>query len=284
MPSFGDFTLHKIETGRFRLDGGAMFGVVPKPLWERHIPADDQNRIPLAMRCLLVETGDRLVLIDNGLGDKYDAKFADHFAVDYSDSELHASLRAAGFDASDVTDVVLTHLHFDHCGGTTTRDGDGFRLVFPNATHHVQRDHWDWANNPNARERASFLRENLAPLGNSGKLNLLDGEQTLLPGLDLIVVNGHTRGQQLVRLTGDDRTMVFCADLLPTATHLPLPWVMAYDVAPLDTLAEKEPFLKEAAERGWTLFFEHDAETEIAEVAYDGRRFAPEGARPFSDL
>ena len=269
----GPYTLHEIHAGRLGLDGGAMFGIIPKPLWERRIAPDGRNRIPLAMRCLLLEGDGRLILVDNGVGDKYDAKFADIYDVDVESSELHRSLQAAGFGADEVTDVILTHLHFDHCGGSTVRDGqDMLRVAFPNATFHVQAAHWTWAHT-SPREGASFLSENLDPLEASGQLRLVEGPGELLPGIEALVVNGHTRGQQLLKIRDDDTTLLYAADLLPTAAHVPLLWVMAYDVAPLDTLAEKEPILAQAAREGWTVFFEHDTETAIARIEHSDRGF-----------
>jgi glyoxylase-like metal-dependent hydrolase (beta-lactamase superfamily II) len=264
MLQLGNLTLHTIETGRFALDGGAMFGIVPKPLWERKIAPDARNRIPMHMRCLLVEAGDRLVLIDNGLGDKYDVRFADLYAVDQSALELHASLRRAGFAAEDVTDVVLTHLHFDHCGGSTRRKGDRLEVVFSNAVHHVQRDHWEWTKIPNPRERNSFLTENLEPLGASGQLRFLQGRTTILPGIEVFPVAGHTVGMQLVRVGEGRDTLVYVADLLPTHAHLPPAWNMAYDLFPLETIREKASFLAEVEAGGWKLFFEHDPTVEMA--------------------
>ncbi len=264
MPKIGPYTLHTIETGRFGLDGGAMFGIVPKPLWERRIAADERNRIPLSMRCLLAEGEDRVILIDNGVGDKYNDKFRDIYAIDHDSANLHDSLQDAGFTAEDVTDVILTHLHFDHCGGTTQRGSNGLELTFPNAHHYVQRNHWEWARNPNKREAASFLEENLDPLAESGRLQLVDGEGTLLPGIDMIVVNGHTEAQQLVKISDPSQTLVFVADLLPTTAHLRDTWIMAYDVRPLETLEEKRRFLERAADENWQLFFEHDPEAVVA--------------------
>jgi glyoxylase-like metal-dependent hydrolase (beta-lactamase superfamily II) len=266
MPTIGPYTLHVIETGRLGLDGGAMFGIVPKPLWERRIPADAQNRIPLHMRCLLLEAADRLVLIDDGLGDKYDDKFARIYAVDHERAELHRSLEAAGFGAADVTDVVLTHLHFDHCGGSTRRKGGRLVPAFPEARFHVQRAHWEWARHPNAREKGSFFKENLDPLAASGQLQLLDGPGTLFPGVEVRVVNGHTEAQQIVKVEGPEGTLVFAADLLPTTAHLAPAWNMAYDVRPLVTIEEKGAFLEEAAAAGWHLFFEHDPEVAVASL------------------
>lgn len=260
-------TVHALDTGTFGLDGGAMFGVVPKPLWERRVAADERNRIRLAMRCLLVDTGDRLVLVDAGLGHKYDARFADLYAVDHETATLARSLAARGIHPTDVTDVVLTHLHFDHGGGVTERDGDGrLSLVFPSARHHVQRRHWEAARHPNPREKASFFAENLDPLGASGLLAFVDGNAELLPGLRLRTADGHTDAQQIVLVDTADGVVAFCADLVPTSHHLPPAWTMGYDVRPLVSMEERAAFLADAVRENWTLVFEHDAEIEAASV------------------
>ena len=284
MPSIGSYTIHSIESGRFRLDGGAMFGIIPKALWSKTTESDDRNRITLAMRCLLLEGDGRVILIDNGLGHKYDSKFAGIFAVDHETSTLEGSLAEAGFSPDDVTDMVLTHLHFDHCGGSTRRDGDRLSLTFPNATYHVQRSHWDWARTSNAREKASFLAENLDPLQASGQLRLADGSGELLPGLEAMVVNGHTEGQQILKISDDSKTLVYVADLIPTSAHLQPVWGMAYDIHPLDTIREKEALLARAAENGWSLFFEHDPRVEVLDVEQSNGRFRGIGARPLSEL
>ncbi len=284
MPRIGPYTLYAIETGRFGLDGGAMFGIVPRPLWERRIAPDARNRIRLHMRCLLLEGDGRLLLIDDGLGDKYDARFQDIYAVDHDHSDLRRSLNAAGFGPDDVTDVILTHLHFDHCGGSTTRRGDRLALTFPRATYHVQRAHWHWARHPNAREQASFLAENLDPLDASGQLRLIDGEGTLFPGIDVLTVDGHTEAQQMVKLSGPEGTLVFVADLLPTSAHLRPPWIMAYDVRPLVTLAEKQAFLERAEAGGWHLFFEHDPEVAVAGLRRTERGIEVADPRPLEAL
>ncbi len=268
MPQIGPYTLYAIETGRFRLDGGAMFGIVPKPLWERYAPADARNRIVLNMRCLLLESSSRLVLIDNGLGDAFDAKFQDLYAVDYEYAELHRSLQALGFSAADVTDVVLTHLHFDHCGGSTRQGRDRQEIAFPNATFYVQERHWSWARRPHLRERASFLQEKLSVLEASGQLQLLKGPGEVLPGIFVEVVNGHTEAQQLVRITGPEGTLVFVADLIPTAVHVRPLWNMGYDIRPLVTIEEKLAFLEQAAAQGWQLFFEHDPEIAVVSLQH----------------
>lgn len=285
MPQIGPYTLHTIETGRFKLDGGAMFGIVPKPLWQKQIPADERNRIPLAMRCLLVEGPERLILIDNGIGDTFDDKFADIYGVDHEHSELHRSLARAGFQAEDVTDVLLTHLHFDHCGGTTTRDEDGeLVLTFPNARHHIQDQHWAWANDPPSKESGSFLEENLAPLNSAANLNLLDGEGELFPGIEVGTAFGHTEAQQIVKIADAERTLVFVADLIPTRAHLRRAWTMAYDVRPMTTDEERTEFLDKALENGWHLFFEHDPDVIVADVEQTDRGPATTNHRPLADL
>lgn len=260
--------LHAIETGRFKLDGGAMFGVVPKPLWQRTNPADDKNRIDMAMRCLLIEDDNRLILVDNGLGHKYNEKFAKIYAVDNEHSSLDRSLEALGYHRSDITDVILTHLHFDHCGGSTEWHPAKERHVvtFENAHFWVQRDHLQWALNPNPREKASFYDENIQPIVQSGQLRLLDGETELFPGLQLKVVNGHTEGQQLPLIDYKGRKLLFCADLFPTFGHLPLPYVMGYDVRPLQTMEERAEYLPWAIEEEIVLFYEHDPYNECGTV------------------
>ena len=277
--TFAGYQIDPVEAGRVRLDGGAMFGIVPKPLWERRIPADDRNRIPLAMRCLLLRGHGRTVLVDTGVGDKQDAKFEDIYGVDHEHSTLVGSLAALGVAPGDVTHVILTHLHFDHAGGATRRaDGGGLALTFPYAEHLVQRSHWAWAHD-SPREGASFLPENLDPLEASGRLRLLDGDDAGLPNVSLHVVDGHTRGQQLVRVSDGERSLLHAADLVPTAAHVPLLWVMAYDVEPLSTIAEKERLLGRAAAEGWRLVFEHDPEIASARVVQTDKGFRTEDER-----
>lgn len=284
MVRIGNYNLHTIETGSFGLDGGAMFGVVPKPLWSSRIPADDRNRIPLSMRCLLLESADRLILIDNGIGDKYTDKFGALYNVDVSSVNLSSSLQALGFSFDDITDVILTHLHFDHAGGTTRRDGDRLELVFKNAQHFVQRKQWESANAPNQREVASFLEENLAPLRETESLVLVDGEGEILPGVSVLTVNGHTDKMQLVKIGDDDRTLVFVADLLPTIHHFGIPWTMAYDIRPLESMTEKQQFLQTAAEANWSLFFEHDVSCEVCSVGSGDRGYVPADIRILAEL
>ncbi len=284
MPQIGPYTLHTIETGRLGLDGGAMFGIVPKPLWQRRIPADDRNRIPLHMRCLLLEGDGRVILIDDGLGHKYNAKFADIYAVDHTTHTLDGSLAAAGFAPDDVTDVVLTHLHFDHCGGSTRRDGDRFVPTFPQATYHVQRAHWAWAHDPSPKEAGSFFARNLDPLQAAGQLHLVDGPGELFPGVSVRLAHGHTEAQQVVLVEDDVRTLAYVADLLPTHAHLAPAWTMAYDVRPLVTMDEKATFLDEAVAAEWSLFFEHDPEVVVADLTRTERGVTTTAHRPLHEL
>lgn len=263
--------LHVVDTGFFKLDGGAMFGVVPKVLWERTNPADQNNLCTWAMRCMLVEDGDKLILIDTGIGNKQDAKFFSHYYL-HGDATLDGSLKKLGFDRTEITDVFLTHLHFDHCGGAVdyaSDSGDKFELHFPNAKYWSNQDHWQWATEPNAREKASFLKENILPIEESGHLNFLplDGSSSFNQ-FDIITADGHTDKQMLPKFQYKGKTLVYMADLLPSVGHIPLPYVMGYDTRPLLTLAEKEAFLKEAADNEYVLFLEHDSQNECCTVKH----------------
>lgn len=260
--------LHPIETGFFKLDGGAMFGVVPKVLWERTNPADEKNLCTWAMRCLLIEEGDRLILIDNGIGNKQDARFFSHYYL-HGEASLDSSLKKAGFSPDDVTDMFLTHLHFDHCGGGVDyvdEQKDRLALHFPNARYWSNKAHWLWATQPNPREKASFLKENILPMEESGHLNFVDVTRDNDLPFEVITADGHTDQQMLPKIQYKGRTLVFMADLLPSIGHIPLPYVMGYDTRPLLTLQEKEAFLKEAAAKDYVLFLEHDAVNECCTV------------------
>ncbi len=259
--------LHTIETGFFKLDGGAMHGVVPKSLWSKENVPDENNMCNWAMRCLLVEDGNRLVLIDNGIGDKQDAKFFGHYFL-HGDASLEKSLRAKGFGFEDITDMFLTHLHFDHCGGSIRYNGDRTKLetVFPNATYWSNEEHWNWATKPNAREKASFLKENILPIKESGQLKFLKPGEALFPGFETMITYGHTGAMMHPKISYKGKTLVYMADLMPSVAHIPLPWIMAYDVRPLETLSEKEKFLPEAAKNEYVLFFEHDGKNECCTV------------------
>ena len=269
--------LFSINTGYFKLDGGAMFGVVPKSMWNKLNPADENNLCSWALRCLLIQDEGRLILIDNGMGDKQDAKFFGHYYLHGNDT-LDKSLAQHGFTKADITDVFLTHMHFDHCGGSIIKEGDKLVPAFKNATYWSNEQHWKWATVPNDREKASFLKENILPIQESGQLKFVEvnGEWSMvndewsmvnkvdtrpsgiLSDVSIIIANGHTDAMMLPVIKYKGRTIVFMADLLPSISHIPLPYVMAYDMFPLTTLQEKKSFLTEALEKDYILFFEHD--------------------------
>lgn len=256
----------------FKLDGGAMFGVVPKTIWQRTNPADANNLCAWAMRCLLIEDGDRLILIDNGIGDKQDEKFLGHYYL-HGDDTLDRSLAAKGFSKEDVTDVFLTHLHFDHCGGSIVRTGDKLRPAFKNAFYWSNQKHWDWAVNPNDREKASFLKENILPIQESGQLRFIEDKDGVPfhDGINIRFAYGHTDAMMLPQIQYKDKTIVYMADLLPSTGHIPLPYVMAYDMFPLQTLTEKGSFLQEAADNDYILYLEHDPVNECCTVKHTER-------------
>ena len=258
--------LHTIDTGFFKLDGGAMFGVVPKSIWNKLNPSDSNNMCNWAMRCLLIEDGNQLILIDNGLGNKQDDKFFSYYFLNGEDS-LSNSLHKNGFSENDVTDMFLTHLHFDHCGGGVKRVGEKLELTFPNARYWSNENHWLWATQPNAREKASFLRENILPMQESGQLKFV-GEKDLspFPQMDIFFASGHTDRMMIPKIKYKDKTICFMADLLPSSHHVPLPYVMGYDTRPLLTMQEKEAFLMEAASNNYILFLEHDPVHECCTV------------------
>lgn len=250
--------LYTINTGMFKLDGGAMFGVVPKSIWNKLNPADENNMCSWALRCLLIEEGNRLILVDNGMGNKQDAKFFGHYYLHGEDS-LDKSLAQRGFSRDDITDVFLTHLHFDHCGGSIERVGNTLAPAFKNATYWSNQRHWKWATQPNDREKASFLKENILPIQESGQLKFIeDNGKDFMPGFSVLQVFGHTDAMMLPQITYKEKKVVFMADLLPSTAHIPLPYVMAYDMFPLTTLNEKKSFLAEAQQQDYVLFFEHD--------------------------
>ena len=279
--------LHVIHTGNFKLDGGAMFGVVPQTLWRGLNPPDENNLCTWAMRCLAIEDGDRLILIDNGLGDKQSEKFFSHYHP-HGGYSLEGSLKQAGFGLNDVTDNFLTHLHFDHCGGGVRwkdRENMIAEPTFQNATYWTNEAHWNWAIKPNPREKASFLKENLLPMQESGQLKFANPDQpSPFPQFDILYVDGHTEKQMLPCIKYKGRTIVFAADLLPAQWHVPLPWVIAYDVRPLVTMAEKEPFLNQAADENWVIFFEHDPVTECATLKHTEKGVRIDRTFPLSEI
>ena len=277
--------LHSIETGLFKLDGGAMFGVVPKSIWQKTNPPDANNMCTWAMRCLLIEDGDRLILVDNGIGDKQDEKFLSHYYL-HGDDSLDKSLAAKGFQRSDITDVFLTHLHFDHCGGSIVRKGDKLLPAFKNAFYWSNKQHWDWAVHPNDREKASFLKENILPIQESGQLRFIEAEDGVAfnAGMNIRFAYGHTDAMMLPQIQYKGRTLVYMADLLPSVGHLPLPYVMAYDMFPLKTLHEKKSFLQEAVDNNYVLMLEHDAVNECCTLKMTEKGIRVDDVFPLSTL
>lgn len=265
--------IHVIETGLFKLDGGAMFGVVPKTLWQKTNPSDENNMCTWALRCLLIEDGKRLMLVDTGIGDKQSEKFFSHYHLQGNDT-LIGSIRKAGFHEDDITDVMLTHLHFDHCGGAIAWNSqkDGYRPVFKNAIYWSNAAHWQWATEPNAREKASFLAENILPIQESGQLKFVERtgsfSKEVFPNIDLLFVDGHTDSMMIPHIKYKGKTIVFMADLLPSVGHIPLPYVMGYDTRPLITLEEKGTFLDTAATGNFVLFLEHDSVNECCTLQH----------------
>jgi glyoxylase-like metal-dependent hydrolase (beta-lactamase superfamily II) len=258
--------LHTINTGYFKLDGGAMFGVVPKTMWNKLNPADDNNMCTWAMRSLLIEDGNKLILVDTGIGNKQDDKFFGHYYL-HGDDSLESSLSKKGFSVDDITDVILTHLHFDHCGGSIIRDGEKLIPAFKNATYWSNQQHWHTATVPNDREKASFLKENILPIQESGQLKFIDVHTQEFPTeVKIRQVFGHTEAMMLPQINYKGKQIVFMADLLPSAAHIPIPFVMAYDMFPLTTLNEKKSFLSEAVENDYVLFFQHDPKIECCNV------------------
>jgi glyoxylase-like metal-dependent hydrolase (beta-lactamase superfamily II) len=254
--------LYNIETGNFKLDGGAMFGVVPKTIWNKTNPADAKNMIDISASSLLIEEGNRLILIDTGMGDKQSEKFFSYYYL-WGDHSLEKSLNKHGFTCDDITDVFFTHLHFDHCGGAVkwNKDKTGYELTFKNARYWSNKNHWEWATNPNSREKASFLKENILPIQESGNLFFVDDTSNL--PFEIIMVDGHTEKQMLPLIKYNEQKILFAADLIPTAGHLPIPYVMGFDTRPLITLKEKQLILKNAVEQNYLLFLEHDPYNEI---------------------
>jgi len=282
--------LYPIEAGNFKLDGGAMFGVVPKTLWNKTNPADENNLIDIAARCMLIEDGNRLILIDTGMGNKQSDKFFGYYSL-WGTHSLDGSLAKHGFHRDDVTDVFMTHLHFDHCGGSVNwnKDRTGYEPAFKNANYWTNENHWEWATKPNAREKASFLSENLLPMQENGQLHFIEkpdydfGISSEL-GFGIFYVDGHTEKMMIPHIKYHDKTIVFCADLLPTAGHIPLPFVMGYDTRPLLTLPEKAKFLKTAADNNFYLWLEHDVHNEIITVEHTEKGIRLKEVLPLQDV
>lgn len=267
MYQLNELKLHAIDTTVFGLDGGAMFGVVPKNLWsKKYHPADDQNRIPLAARPLLVEYGKKIILIDNGNGTKYTDKIANIYNINLQESDIELALQKNGFNADQITDVILTHLHFDHAGGSTKLENNQYVPVFKNAKYYVQKEHFQWALNPTEKDRASFMKENYMPIYENGMLELIEGDGELFPNIELITTNGHTKSLQMVKIKSGNQSLLFLADLCPTNAHLNYSYSMGYDNFPLTTLEERKKYLTQAFEENSIVFFEHDAFVKAAKL------------------
>ncbi len=276
--------LHVIEAGLFKLDGGAMFGVVPQSLWKGKNPPDENNMCTWSMRLLLIEEGDRLILIDTGIGDKQSERFFSFYFL-HGEDNLKTNLHRAGFALEDITDVVLTHLHFDHCGGAIKRERERLIPAFPNAKFWSNSSHWDWATDPNPREKASFLKENILPIKESGQLNFIEpGDGSPFDFMDFIYVDGHTEKMMLPRIRYKNETIVYCADLMPSVYHIPVPWVMAYDTRPLLTMKEKAEFLDLANKESYTLFFEHDHQNQCCNLQGTDKGVQLQEAFPLSEI
>ena len=262
----GKYEIDYVQTGFFGLDGGSMFGVVPKPLWEKTNPPDEKNRITLGGRCLILKSESKTILVDTGIGKDWDEKFEKIYRVDHSKLTLLGSLKEKGINPEDITDVILTHLHFDHTGGSTFLSGDKFVPTFPNAKYHVQQDHFDWAKNPSEKDRASFVETRFMPLAEEGVLNLLHNNLQFDDEIEFILINGHTFAQQMIKVSDSSQILLYCGDLMPTSSHVPVPYVMGYDLQPLVTIKEKKEILPKAVEENWKIFFEHDPEVVAATI------------------
>jgi glyoxylase-like metal-dependent hydrolase (beta-lactamase superfamily II) len=277
--------IYPIQTGNFKLDGGAMFGVVPKSIWQKTNPADSNNMIEMGMRSMLIEDGNKLILIDTGMGNKQSDKFFGYY-YQYGDYSLDTSLASYGFHRDDITDVFLTHLHFDHCGGSIqwNKNQTGYEPAFKNAKFWSNQEHWNWATHPNPREKASFLQENILPIQESGQLNFISEKSFQQVGFDVLKMDGHTEKQMLPKVFYQGKTIIFMADLLPTIGHIPVPYVMGYDTRPLLTIKEKEAFLSEAADNEYFLFLEHDAYSEICTVQQTNKGVRLKETHKFKDI
>jgi len=277
--------IYPIQTGNFKLDGGAMFGVVPKSIWQKTNPADSNNMIEMGMRSLLIEDGNKLILIDTGMGNKQSDKFFGYY-YQFGDFSLDTALASHGFHRDDITDVFLTHLHFDHCGGSIqwNKNQTGYEPAFKNAKFWSNQEHWNWAIHPNPREKASFLKENILPIQESGQLNFISGNPIQQVGFDVLKMDGHTEKQMLPKIFYQGKTIIFMADLLPTTGHIPVPYVMGYDTRPLLTIKEKEDFLNEAADNEYFLFLEHDAYSEICTVQHTNKGVRLKETHKFKDI
>ncbi len=262
----GKYKISTLDTGTFALDGGAMFGIIPKPLWQKTNPSDERNRITLGVRCLLLESESKKILVDTGMGNNWDEKFISIYNVDQSENDLIKSLKFHRITPDQITDVILTHLHFDHTGGSTKLESDNLIPAFPNAKYYVQKKHFDWAQNPNDRDKGSFIPATFLPLHENGVLSFVNGDEFFDDEIQLLTINGHTIAQQMLKLSDSSNTFLFCGDLIPTMYHIPIPYVMGYDIQPLETVKEKKKFLQSAVDENWKLIFEHDTENVCATI------------------
>ena len=269
----GKYELIPIETGTFSLDGGAMFGIIPKPLWELIHPSDEMNRISLSSRSLLLVSDSKKILIDTGIGEGWDDKFNRIYKLDHTQFTLHSSLEKLGFKAEDITDIILTHLHFDHTGGSTYQKDGKWLPTFPHAKYYVQKHHYEWAKNPSERDRGSFVVNRYEPLHENGLLHFIQGREYFDDEIELLTINGHTFSQQMVKISDSSETVLYCADLFPFSTHIPIPYVMGYDLQPLLTIEEKKNTLSTGSDNGWILFFEHDPFTVAAKISKNEKGF-----------
>ena len=269
-----EWKIKVIQSGLFKLDGGAMMGSVPKVMWEKTNPSDEFNRINLSMRCLLLDNGNDVILIETGVGNKNNTKFIDMFCIEQTDFPLKDELKNHGYNLEDITHVILTHLHFDHVGGATYFNGSDIVPTFPNAKYIISKSNWNAAVNPNPKDRASYLPQNFIPIQEAGQLELIDDNQQIMEGIETLVVHGHTTGQQLIKVIVDSDTLVFCSDLIPLRSHVRIPWIMGYDLNSMQTIEEKTLFLDEASDKNWLLFFYHDPETIAVRVKKNEKYYA----------
>jgi glyoxylase-like metal-dependent hydrolase (beta-lactamase superfamily II) len=268
-----DYELYPILTSQFRLDGGAMFGIIPKTLWNKKMPSDELNRIQMVTRSLLLVSNDKRILIDTGNGDKWQEKFKKIYEIDTTRGSLDSSLTDVGLTAEDITDVICTHLHFDHIGGNTKIEDGKIAPSFPNAKYWMSDVNWKVANSPSVKDKGSFMQDDWSVLAENNMINFVSGKEQFLPNIDIIISNGHTPGMMLPKISDNNNTLVYGADLIPTSSHIPLSWIMAYDVQPTITIEEKKQFYHEAVENNWILFFEHDPDISACTVQYDGKHF-----------
>lgn len=269
----GKYEIRTLETGWFGLDGGAMFGIIPKNLWERTNPADEKNRIKLGGRVLLLQEGSRNIIVDTGIGEHWNEKFQKIYAVDHSDDTLIGALKKAGLEPEDITDVILTHLHFDHAGGSVREENGKMIPAFSNAKYYSQKEQWEWGNNPSDKDRGSYEKDRFLPLREHGVLEFFEGNTIFDDGIELLPVNGHTFSQQMVKVSDSSQTILFCGDLFPTSSHIPYPYIMGYDLEPLVTVKEKKKYLPKIVEEEWKLVFGHDPYFTSATVEKTDRGF-----------